>query len=108
MTQRCGHKRRSACRSQRRHIEGRRMPILFVGGPLDDVQIAVSRFDAGNQRLGFAVPTNRGVAQALYERGVRSRWQFVRLDGGMRRTGHPTKRPDVIRFHHTSTKDPED
>jgi hypothetical protein len=76
--------RRSAYRSQRRRVAGRRVPILFVGGPLEGVQITVSTFDASNRRLGFAVPTDRGVVQALYERGDGSRGLFVRLDGGVR------------------------
>ena len=74
--------RRSAYRSQHRNVEGRRVPILFVGGPLDGVP--VTEFDASNQFLGFAVPTDRGVVQAIYECGAGLRWQFVRLDGGLR------------------------
>ena len=37
--------RRNAYRSQRRRVEGRRVPVLFVGGPLDGVRGTVSEFD---------------------------------------------------------------
>ena len=76
--------RSRAYRSQRRQIDGRRVPVTFTDGPLDDMKIAVPEASVRNLYLGFCVPTNAGVVQALYTHDDGDAWRFAKYERGGR------------------------
>ena len=75
--------RRSAIQSQfRRRDRGRRVPVVFSGGPLDRVRTTVPAEADDSVYIGFCVVTDRGPVQALYTRGDGSDWRFAELVSG--------------------------
>ena len=70
--------RRSAIQSQfRRRDRGRRVPVVFSGGPLDRVRTAVPAEADDSVYIGFCVVTDRDPAQILYTRGESADWRFA-------------------------------
>ncbi len=77
--------RRAVLASQRnRAVKGRRVPIMFTGGALDGMKVALPEWSSKCQYIGWCHLRHDGPIQVLYRRAGPGVWAFDRLEDGPR------------------------